>query len=94
LQDNTSNKSHISIIIYCYPRLTAMIFLEFQKHDSITTYNRLNFDGTIKEKMDSSATMWNSMETWLTIRAFQFGQKSFDSILATESIFRFNSAIW
>ena len=50
LQDNTSNKSHFSIIIYCYPRLTAMIFLEFQKHDSITTYNRLNFDGTIKEK--------------------------------------------
>ena len=29
-------------------------------------------------------------------RAFQFGQKSFDSILATESIFsiRFDSAIW
>ena len=34
--------------------------------------------------------------TSIVARAFQFGQKNFDSILATESIFsiRFDSTIW
>ena len=34
--------------------------------------------------------------TSIVARAFQFGQKSVDSILATESIFsiRFDSAMW
>jgi len=33
-------------------------------------------------------------EVRLNGRAFQFQQKSFDSIIATESIFRFDSPIW